>query len=137
MQPTLIELQRQITALAPMQKPTDQQGFVTLGAERADAALGSALARGALHEMFAAQAADAAALTGFCAGLAQCISGDAGRIVWIRQGFSETEAGPLFMPGLAALGLDEARTPAGSADGKADELGAIDGVALLQPGHIE
>lgn len=30
----------------------------------------------------------------------------------------------------AALGLDEARTPAGSADGKADELGAIDASRL-------
>lgn len=107
MQPTLIELQRQIDALAPVeQQQADAQDPITLGAEQADAALAGALARGALHEFFAAQAADAAAMTGFAAGLARCITGGTCRIVWIRQPFAETETGELFMPGLAALGLD-------------------------------
>ncbi|MCR9121643.1 MAG: hypothetical protein NXH91_05175 [Phyllobacteriaceae bacterium] len=107
MNPTLNQLQHRIDALAPPAGRGDKsERAIPLDAGPVDRSLDGAFARGALHEMFAAQAADAAALTGFCAGLAHCISGDAGRVVWIRQGFSESEAGPLFMPGLAALGLD-------------------------------
>ncbi|MBO6640211.1 MAG: hypothetical protein JJ920_10405 [Roseitalea sp.] len=109
MQTTLIHLQRRIEALAPAgQRPADMQDLITLGDEQVDATLGAALVRGALHELYAAGSAHAAALTGFCAGLARCITSGTRKTVWIRQTFSETEAGHLFMPGLAALGFDPA-----------------------------
>jgi protein ImuA len=76
-----------------------------LGHAEADAMLHGGLALGALHEVFAEAGRQSAAATGFIAGLAA--RAVARRpLVWVRQDFTEIEAGALSMSGLAELGLD-------------------------------
>ncbi len=77
---------------------------VALGHAEADAALQGGLALGAMHEVFC-EGHQSAVATGFLAGL---VARAAARrpLVWVRQDFSELEAGALSMSGLAELGLD-------------------------------
>jgi protein ImuA len=77
---------------------------VRLGHAGADAALQGGLARAALHEVFAEGHQNIAA-TGFIAGLAGRVAPER-PLVWVRQDYSEIEAGAVSMRGLAELGLD-------------------------------
>jgi protein ImuA len=95
-------LRRQLSALERGAGPTDH-GMAPLGCASVDAALGGGLARGALHEVFAATA-DAAAATGFALGLVLRAAGER-PVLWVRQDFSGVETGELYAPGLAELGL--------------------------------
>jgi protein ImuA len=66
------------------------------------------MARGALHEVYAASVEDAPAAIGFTAALA--IQAAAARtVVWVRQDRPYRSAGRLYPPGLAELGLDPAQ----------------------------
>lgn len=76
-----------------------------LGHAEADAALQGGLARAALHEVFAEAGRQAAAATGFIAGLARRVSAQR-PLLWVRQDFSDRENGALSMSGWAELGLD-------------------------------
>jgi protein ImuA len=76
-----------------------------LGHAEADAALEGGLAVETMHEVFAEAGRHGAAATGFVAGLAARISVRR-PLVWVRQDFSEIEAGTLSMNGLAELDLD-------------------------------
>ncbi len=76
---------------------------VPLGHGAADAMLRGGIARGALHEIFAADAGAAAA--GFAAGLAQRVRGTK-RLLWIRQDYAALENGEIGPTGLAELGID-------------------------------
>jgi protein ImuA len=78
---------------------------VTLGHADADATLQGGLALGAMHEVFAQSGRQSAAATGFVAALAGRAAGRR-PLVWIRQDFTEIEAGAVSMNGLAELGLD-------------------------------
>ncbi|WP_249780715.1 DNA repair protein [Bradyrhizobium sp. dw_78] len=80
---------------------------IALGHAGADAMLQGGLAKGAVHEVFAAGHQSAAA-TGFIAGLAGRVSSRR-PLVWVRHDFSELESGALSMNGLAELGLDPRR----------------------------
>ena len=60
---------------------------------------------GAVHEVFAEAGRQSAAATGFIAGLAGRVAARR-PLLWVRQDFSELEAGALSMSGLAELGLD-------------------------------
>jgi protein ImuA len=80
-------------------------GRVALGHAACDATLDGGLARGAVHEVFADAGRQSAAATGFVAGLAARVVARR-PLVWVRQDFSEREAGALSMSGLAELGLD-------------------------------
>lgn len=82
-------------------------GRVALGHRGADAALQGGLALGALHEVFC-DGRQSAAGCGFVAGLAGRLA-PRRPLVWVRQDFSEREAGVLSMSGLAELGLDPRR----------------------------
>lgn len=75
---------------------------VPLGHGAADRALQGGLARGALHEVFAADAAG----FGFAAGLARRVGG---RLLWIAQDFSALEHGQVAATGLAEFGIDPSR----------------------------
>jgi protein ImuA len=75
-----------------------------LGHAAADAALKGGLALGAVHEVFC-EGHQSAVATGFVAGLVGRLSARR-PLVWVRQDFSEIEAGALSMSGLAELGLD-------------------------------
>ncbi|TPE47389.1 hypothetical protein [Amaricoccus solimangrovi] len=82
---------------------TEAEQRVPLGAPLLDGALGGGLARGRLHEIFACEAADATAASGFAAMLATRLPG---AILWLRRAGAR---GVPYPPGLAALGLDPAR----------------------------
>lgn len=75
-----------------------------MGHEAVDAALGGALPRAQLHEVFAAGAGDTASAAAFVAMLAQKLGGN---IVWLREDRSERPM-QLSAPGLLELGLDPA-----------------------------
>jgi protein ImuA len=80
-------------------------GRVALGHADVDAALSGGLAVGAVHEVFAEAGRQSAAATGFVATLSARVVARR-PLVWIRQDFSEREAGSLSMSGLCELGLD-------------------------------
>jgi protein ImuA len=77
---------------------------VPLGHASVDAVLKGGLERGALHEVYAATNAEAAA-TAFAAGLASRVAGKK-KILWIRQDFSAAEFGELSATGFLELGID-------------------------------
>ncbi|WP_439576128.1 ImuA family protein [Phreatobacter sp.] len=79
-----------------------------LGAPEIDGPLGGGLARGGLHEVFAAGDGDIPASTGFALGLASRAAGS-GPVVWVRQDMLDGEAGMPYGPGVAELGLDPGR----------------------------
>jgi protein ImuA len=78
---------------------------VPLGHAEADAHLQGGLTLGALHEVFAEAGRQSAVATGFVAGLARRVAARR-PVVWIRQDFTEVEAGAMSMHGLSELGLD-------------------------------
>ena len=80
---------------------------VALGHGEADGALQGGLARAAIHEVFC-EGRHGPAATGFVMGLAGRVSAQR-PLLWVRQDFSEREAGALSMHGLAELGLDPRR----------------------------
>jgi protein ImuA len=106
--PALRLLRRQIAAIdrrhgGDAGRRADER--ITLGYAGIDAALGGGLARGHLHELFAAEAEDAASAAAFAAMLACRIGG---ATLWLREERAE-RAGGLFAPGLRDIGLDPAR----------------------------
>ncbi|MCA3659948.1 MAG: hypothetical protein INF07_01810, partial [Methylobacterium sp.] len=65
------------------------------------------LARGALHEFYAARASDSAALSGCALAIGQVLA--QGRpCLWVRQEAFDREAGHPHAPGLCEFGLDPA-----------------------------
>ena len=76
-----------------------------LGHAEADAMLAGGLARGAVHEVFAEAGRQSAVATGFVAGLAARVTARR-PLIWVRQDFSEIEAGALSVSGLCELGFD-------------------------------
>ncbi len=80
---------------------------VALGHPEADCALQGGLARAAIHEVFC-EGRQGTAATGFVTGLAGRVTAHR-PLLWVRQDFSELEAGALSMRGLAELGLDPRR----------------------------
>lgn len=80
------------------------QEMVATGCRDLDAALQGGLAAGRLHELYAADADDAAGAAGFAAMLALRVR--AGPLAWLRTEAAERQTGQLYMPGLAELGGD-------------------------------
>lgn len=80
---------------------------IALGIPAIDTVLGGGLARGGLHDIYAATIAHHAAATGFAAALA-VRAAQAKPILWVRQDFLDTETGRLDAAGLAEFGLDPA-----------------------------
>lgn len=103
-----------------------------LGHADADAVLRGGLARGALHEIFARDAA----ACGFTACVAQLASG-AKRVLWIVQDFSALEHGALSPSGFAELGIDPARLLLLRAADAADALRAgVDALSCTGLGAV-
>lgn len=100
--PDLDALRRRLSALERGAGPGDS-ARTPLGYPPIDAALGGGLARGALHEVFAASA-DAAAGVGAALAFVLRVAGTH-PILWVRQDFADIETGALYAPGLAELGL--------------------------------
>ena len=78
---------------------------VTLGLAATDAALNGGLLLASLHEVYAATQADAPAATGFALALACRVKGGQ-PLVWVRQDYSDLEAGFPNPWGLVEFGLD-------------------------------
>src|SRR5271156_2679748 len=74
----------------------------------ADTCLKGGLLRGALHEVFAADAGCEGAASGFALGLAAC-GAQKRKLLWIRQDYSSLEFGELSATGLLELGIAPAR----------------------------
>lgn len=87
----------------------DAPAAATLGHAGIDVTIGGGLARGRLHELFAAQAEDAGAAAGFATMLALLALPPGAPLLWLRQDEAERGAGRLHPPGLAEIGLDPAR----------------------------
>jgi protein ImuA len=78
---------------------------LAFGVPSLDAALKGGLARGALHELYAAAPVDAVAVTGMGLSLAAKAAGQK-RVIWIRQDALNMENGAPHGAGLTSLGLD-------------------------------
>ena len=79
---------------------------VPLGHAAIDRVLGGGLARGRLHELFAADAADASSATGFAGMLAIRLGGG---ILWLRELRAERHNGVLHAAGMVQIGIDPGR----------------------------
>lgn len=78
---------------------------LSLGVRSLDQALGGGLAGGALHEVGPAAPRDGGAATGLATALAVLALREGRQAVWIRSDFAAAEAGELYGPGLALMGL--------------------------------
>jgi protein ImuA len=123
---SLASLRRRIARLE-RQQPSHAIERIATGHAGIDAALGGGLARGRLHEIFAAEAGDAGAASGF-AGVFARLAAPAGPVVWLREAEAQACA-PLHGPGLAELGLDPARLVIGAPETPLDLLRAAADVA--------
>jgi protein ImuA len=82
---------------------------LALGLESLDRTLDGGLDRGALQEIGTSAPRDGGAATGFAVALAVLALRRGGQTVWIRPDFAAAEAGELYGPGLALMGLPLAR----------------------------
>lgn len=79
---------------------------IATGHAALDVALDGGLARGRVHELFAAEGDDSASATGFAAMLALRTVGSQGPLFWLRTDEAERRGGRLHGPGLVELGGD-------------------------------
>jgi protein ImuA len=107
---TLSALRRAVADIAAAPRG-DMRGEtrLALGLEPLDRALDGGLDRGAIHEIGPAAPRDGGAATGFAVAFAVLALHRGGQAVWIRPDFAAAEAGELYGPGLAAMGLSLAR----------------------------
>ncbi|WP_340313514.1 ImuA family protein [Rhizorhabdus argentea] len=101
----LAALRSRICALEGPRPP--EATLFALGAGSLDAQLGGGLPCGKLHELFAAESDDRAALAGVALMLAMRLG--EGPLLWLRQDGAVRAGGALYGPGLANLGFDPSR----------------------------
>jgi protein ImuA len=94
------QLRQRLQALQKTAVLDGAPGCLPLGIAAIDVALGSGLARGALHEVAAVSEAHLAAATGFALGLIS-----SRRLLWIAEDMALAESGVPHGPGLDAFGL--------------------------------
>lgn len=102
-------LRGRITAMVAPQAPAADR--IATGHAGIDARLGGGLARGRLHEVFAAEAGEAASAAGFAAMLGLCAGrqmaeATAEGLLWLRCDDAERASGGLYAPGFGELGGD-------------------------------
>lgn len=79
---------------------------IATGHPALDATLNGGLARGRVHELLAAEAADGPSAAGFAVMLALRAVGKQAPIFWLRTDEAERRGGRIYGPGLAELGGD-------------------------------
>jgi len=94
--------------IARTEEPRAVNASAPLGPALLDAALGGGLARGRLHELFAAEPEDGSSAAGFAAALACLVAPAEAPLFWLREETAERH-GHLHAPGLAEIGIDPAR----------------------------
>lgn len=105
--PPLSRLRRQLAAIERQHHVvTADPERVPTGHAAIDAVLDGGMMRARLHELFATQAEDAAAVAGFAAMLAQQAGGP---VIWLRQDEAQRRGGGLYGPGLVDIGFDPGR----------------------------
>jgi protein ImuA len=95
---------RRVMAAVTTSRP-GEEARLGLGVASLDQALGGGLAGGALHEIGPAAPRDGGAATGFAVALAVLALREGRQAIWIRSDFAAAEAGELYGPGLALMGL--------------------------------
>jgi protein ImuA len=121
----LAMLRRQLARIAGGERLSGAARFAT-GHEALDAALGGGLARGRVHELFAAEIEDGASAAGLAMMLALRVAGKA-PVLWLKSDEAERRGGRLHAPGLAELGGNPDALVLGlAADAKALLRGAAD-----------
>jgi protein ImuA len=100
---TLSALRRAVAAVTASRP--GEEARLGLGVASLDQALAGGLAAGALHEIGPAAPGDGGAATGFATALAVLALRAGGQAIWIRPDFAAAEAGELYGPGLALMGL--------------------------------
>jgi protein ImuA len=122
----LAMLRRDLASIAGRERLSEGDRFAT-GHQALDAALGGGLARGRVHELFAAESDDCASAAGFAAMLALRATVPRAPILWLGTDEAERRGGRLYAPGLAELGGDPDALVLGLAsDPKALLRGAAD-----------
>ena len=101
----LATLKRNLASIAGGARLSGGKRIAT-GYPALDKALDGGLARGRVHELFAAEPDDAASATGFAAMLALRSVGRGSPIFWLRSEEGERLGGRLYAPGLVDLGGD-------------------------------
>lgn len=89
------------------QRPSGEVALFALGHDALDRRLGGGIARGRLHELFAAAPIDQPCVAGFALMLAVRLG--SGPVLWLRQDGGVRGSGVLHAPGLAELGCDPSR----------------------------
>lgn len=103
---SLESLKHRIAGIEQLRAASDVR-HASIGHAGIDRVLGGGLARGRVHEVFAAEAGDAGCAAGFAATLALRLgSGSGGTLVWLREAQAERQGGRLHAPGLVEIGLD-------------------------------
>ena len=120
-----VMLRRQLAWIAGGERLSEIGRFAT-GHEALDVELGGGLARGRVHEMFAAEGDDAASAAGFAVMLA-LRAAEGAPILWLKSDEAERRGGRPHAPGLAELGGDpDALVMALAPDARALLRGAAD-----------
>jgi protein ImuA len=102
-QGTLSALRRAVNAVTAPR--AGEEARLGLGVASLDQSLAGGLALGALHEVGPAAPRDGGAATAFATALAVLALREGGQAIWIRPDFAAAEAGELYGPGLALMGL--------------------------------
>ena len=108
---TVISLRERLSRLTPSRRAAaDQPLPVRTGVTAVDHTLGGGLLRGTVHDIAPADPGSQGAATGFTLALASCALAPSperapGHMLYIQQTFAGHEAGELYAPGLARLGL--------------------------------
>lgn len=105
----LMALKRDIAALDEQTVHYAQRSAFYFGDAAIDHAFRDGLPRGAVHEVFATEAGDAGAATGFVVAMALRASSDQSPILWLEEDFATQEHGFPYAPGLHNIGLDPQR----------------------------
>ncbi len=101
----LVMLRRNLASIAGSGRLSADKRIAT-GHAALDVALGGGLARGRMHELYAAEADDAPSVTGFAAMLALRAVGCRAPLFWLRTDEAERRGGLVHGPGLIELGGD-------------------------------
>lgn len=105
----LAALRRDIASLSEQNVLAAHRSAFDFGNDAIDHVFRDGLQRGGVHEIFADEAGDAGAATGFVIALALRASADQSPIVWVEEDFTAQEHGFPYAPGLQNIGLDPRR----------------------------
>lgn len=105
----LAALRRDIASISEQNAQVAQRSAFGFGDNAIDRVFHNGMQRGAVHEIFADEAGDAGAATGFAVALALRASPNQSPILWLEEDFTTQEHGLPYMPGLQNIGLDPQR----------------------------